>query len=164
MQHANTQDTTTMTIVTDSGFADDTLVAAFSDGTYGEVGLEALAAGLPEDRPETIGLILDVDAPIEPLKPYLAHIDLIKVPFGSFADGRGFSSAVALRRAGFVGTLRATGHIIVDQYAHARRCGFDEVAITKDQAKRQVEAEWLAQVPKINETYQIRLHQADRAA
>jgi uncharacterized protein (DUF934 family) len=68
---------------------------------------------------------------------------MIRVSFPAFSDGRGFTLARHLRGLGYAGRLRATGHIIADQYAMARRCGFDEVEIADDLAARQPEAQWL---------------------
>lgn len=149
-----------MIIVTDAGFSEDGLATAFSEGRYGELTLEQLADGLPSQLPDIVGITFPVDGDMELITSHLQSIHVIKVPFASFADGRGFSIATELRRAGYTGTLRATGHVITDQYAHARRCGFDEVAISDEQAKRQPEDQWLAEVPKINRTYQNRLQQA----
>ena len=42
------------------------------------------------------------------------------------------------------GRLRARGHVLADQYAMARRAGFDEVEIDAALAARQPEAQWLA--------------------
>jgi uncharacterized protein (DUF934 family) len=69
---------------------------------------------------------------------------MIRVDFPSFADGRGFGIAVRLRQMGFTGRLRARGHVLADQYAMARRSGFDEVEISTDLAARQPEDQWLA--------------------
>lgn len=164
MQHNEMTKVEPLIIVSDNGFAEDDLVAGFARGQYGEITPDDLAAGVPANRPRTLGITIDVEAPLDSVVAHLDALDVIKIPFASFGDGRGFSLAVELRRAGFTGRLRATGHVIVDQYAHARRCGFDEVAITKQQAERQPEHQWRVEVPKINETYQIRLHQAGRAA
>ena len=55
---------------------------------------------------------------------------LIVVQFPSFTDGRGFSIIRALRRhLGFNGELRASGHILPDQYAFLLQCGVDTVEI-----------------------------------
>lgn len=70
-------------------------------------------------------------------------IDMIRIPFPGFADGRGFTLARLLRRRGFAGRLRAVGHVIADQYAMARRCGFDEVEISDELAQRQPQDQWL---------------------
>ena len=49
-----------------------------------------------------------------------------------------------LRLMGFTGRLRARGHVIADQYAMARRAGFDEVEISAELAARQPEDQWRA--------------------
>ena len=40
--------------------------------------------------------------------------------------------------------LRATGRLIADQYAMARRVGFDEVQVAPDIAARQPQEQWRA--------------------
>ena len=52
---------------------------------------------------------------------------MIRIAFPSFADGRGLTLARRLRLLGYAGRLRAAGHVLADQYAMARRAGFDEV-------------------------------------
>ena len=70
-------------------------------------------------------------------------VGLIKVAFPSFSDGRGFTLARLLRLNGYTGRLRAAGHVIADQYAMARRSGFDEVEISDDLAARQPADQWI---------------------
>ncbi|MDP5308028.1 DUF934 domain-containing protein [Paracoccus spongiarum] len=70
--------------------------------------------------------------------------DLLAIDFPAFTDGRGFSLARRLRELGFRGRLRATGGLIADQYAMARRVGFDEVEIPAERAARQPADQWLA--------------------
>jgi uncharacterized protein (DUF934 family) len=70
-------------------------------------------------------------------------IAMIRVAFPSFADGRGFTLARHLRARGYAGRLRAKGPVISDQYAMARRAGFDEVEIPDELAQRQPAAEWV---------------------
>ena len=72
------------------------------------------------------------------------HHDLVAIDFPTMLDGRGFSLARRLRALGFDGRLRATGALIADQYAMARRVGFNEVEITADLARRQPQQQWLA--------------------
>lgn len=72
------------------------------------------------------------------------HRSLIAIDFPSFSDGRGFSLARRLRELGYTGKLRAEGRLIADQYAMARRVGFDEVAVAPDIAARQPQEQWLA--------------------
>jgi uncharacterized protein (DUF934 family) len=76
------------------------------------------------------------------LARWLPRLDLISILFPKSADGRGFSMARRLRRLGFKGELRATGHVIPDQYALALSCGFDTVEISDALAVRQPEAHW----------------------
>ena len=82
---------------------------------------------------------------------------MIRVDFPSFADGRGFTIARRLRLMGFTGRLRAKGHVIADQYAMARRSGFDEVEIDDALAARQPEDQWLARANWKQHDYQARL-------
>ena len=49
-----------------------------------------------------------------------------------------------LREQGFSGRIRATGALIADQYAMARRVGIDEVQIPAELARRQPQEQWLA--------------------
>ena len=82
---------------------------------------------------------------------------MIRVEFPSSADGRGFTIAARLRRFGYQGHLRAKGHVLADQYAMARRSGFDDVQIEDALAKRQPEAQWLARANWQAHDYQKRL-------
>jgi uncharacterized protein (DUF934 family) len=83
------------------------------------------------------------DAP-EAVQPYLVGLHTIHVAFPAFNDGRAFTIARRLRALGFAGTLHAVGPVIADQYAMARRVGFDGVIIPPALAARQPEAQWLA--------------------
>ncbi|MBU3028602.1 DUF934 domain-containing protein [Paracoccus marinaquae] len=69
---------------------------------------------------------------------------LVAIEFPATTDGRGFSLARRLRGLGYQGRLRATGKLIADQYAMARRVGFDEVQIGPELAARQPQEQWLA--------------------
>ncbi|QDC09387.1 DUF934 domain-containing protein [Oceanicola sp. D3] len=138
----------TNVIVTDTGFAADDWahpVTPLAELENTEAGAPALAVDLaPGDDPAALQSRLD-------------GIDLIRIAFPSFADGRGFTHAKALRRMGFAGRLRAAGHVISDQYAMARRCGFDEVEISPDLAARQPEAEWKFRADWQAHDYQSRM-------
>lgn len=74
----------------------------------------------------------------------LRGVELVRIAFPKFADGRGFTLARRLRAMGYAGRLRASGHVLADQYAMARRSGFDEVEIPASLAARQDEAQWRA--------------------
>ena len=134
-------------IITDIGFAPDDWTAPF-------VALADLAAN--DDGHALAVDLASTDDPAQ-LRDRLAHIDLIRVAFPSFSDGRGFTMARTLRQMGYCGRLRAAGHVIADQYAMARRDGFDEVEISADLALRQPEADWLARANWRSHDYQKRL-------
>ncbi|WP_323763469.1 DUF934 domain-containing protein [Marinovum sp.] len=87
----------------------------------------------------------------------LAGLRMIRVDFPSFADGRGFTIARLLRLKGYTGRLRARGHVLADQYAMARRSGFDEVEISADLAARQPEDQWQFRADWQGHDYQSRL-------
>lgn len=94
---------------------------------------------------------IDQDAPVvlapdtDPATlPDRMHHPLIAIDFPAFNDGRGFTLARMLRELGYKGTLRASGRLIADQYAMARRVGFDEVQVAADIAARQPQEQWLA--------------------
>ena len=108
-------------IVTDQGF-----VSAGSESDAAAARSEAEVMTLPSD---SNAREVDFDGAA-----------LVRVEFPSFSDGRGFTIARELRQRGFTGHLRASGHVIADQYAMARRSGFDlgadivemDIAPTKD--------------------------------
>ena len=91
------------------------------------------------------------------VEPYLPGLTLIRVAFPAFNDGRAFTIARRLRMAGYAGTLRALGPVIADQYAMARRVGFDSVEIPDDLALRQPEAQWKFRANWQAHDYQSRL-------
>ena len=100
---------------------------------------------------------LDLASDTDPVGLDFDGISMIRVDFPSFADGRGFTIARQLRLRGYTGRLRARGHMIADQYAMARRAGFDEVEINATLAQRQPEADWLARADWQSGDYQARL-------
>ncbi len=111
---------------------------------------------LPVDQ---VGLAVELAPDADPtmLSDRLSAIDLIRVRFPEFADGRGFTIARVLRMMGFSGRIRAGGHVIADQYAMARRAGFDEVEIDDELAARQPEEQWLRRADWRSHDYQARL-------
>jgi uncharacterized protein (DUF934 family) len=114
-------------IVTDTGFAP---APALNTVPLADIAAHSGAVDLTQtDQPEA-------------LIPYLSDLHLIRVAFPAFNDGRAFTIARRLRVLGYTGTLRALGPVIADQYAMARRVGFDEVEIPDDLAARQPQAQW----------------------
>ena len=117
-------------IVTDAGFAPDTFPLEIK--ALADLAADGVAVDLgPTDSPAT-------------LADRLAQLRLIRIAFPAFNDGRGFTLARDLRRMGYTGTLRAAGQILADQYAMARRAGFDEVEISDSLAARQPWPHWQA--------------------
>lgn len=132
-------------IITDTGFAADTWDRGFTD-------LTELPAN---DTPCCVDVPSDADP--AGLANRMNEIEMIRVDFPSSADGRGFTIARRLRLMGFTGRLRAKGHVLADQYAMARRSGFDEVEIDDELAARQPEDQWLARADWKSHNYQARL-------
>lgn len=89
----------------------------------------SLTAFLDQSNATAVRLESNEDA--RQLLPYLDRLTLIEVAFPAFRDGRGFSAARILREAGFTGTLRAQGDVLIDQLSHMVRCGFDAFAPNK---------------------------------
>lgn len=112
---------------------------------------------LPIDVP--LGVRFDVSADPADLRPWFDKVSLVILPFGSSADGRGFSLARQLRQLGYKGRIRADGHVLVDQFRAALRVGIDEIAISDDQAARNPEDQW--RTVHHAEGYQTRLFAAE---
>ncbi len=130
-------------IVTDAGFGPDRYEHSFTPLDTAGDAATALHLG-PDTDPTRLPEIA-------------ARAEAIRVEFPSFADGRGFTLAQRLRQLGFRGRLRAQGHVLSDQYAMARRAGFDEVEISDDLAARQPEQDWLSRAHWQAHDYQARL-------
>ncbi|RYI35591.1 MAG: DUF934 domain-containing protein [Acetobacteraceae bacterium] len=117
----------TNVIVTDAGFtpAQERPVVALADLTA-----DATAVDLAQtDDPAT-------------LEDVLGRLDLIRVAFPAFNDGRAFTIARKLRTMGYRGQLLALGPVIADQYAMLRRVGFDGAEIPAELAARQPVEQW----------------------
>lgn len=148
-----------MPIMTDAGFGvDDWSLIDAEAPIVGKaiVAQDDLATRWDElsGAADAIGVAISNDADVDALAPYLDRIALIAAPFPSFADGRAFSLARRFRAMGYRGTLRATGKIVADQYAYARACGFDEVAVDPAIAERQPEPQWRAMAGSLALGYQ----------
>ncbi|RDE19466.1 DUF934 domain-containing protein [Motiliproteus coralliicola] len=72
------------------------------------------------------------DLDVVELEPLLERLSVIAVDFPSFADGRAFSQARLLRRAGFKGQIRASGDVTRDRLRFMHRCGIDAMEIAED--------------------------------
>ncbi len=122
-------------IVTDTGFTNDNWTDGFQAWDDTNLTRSHREAGYAIDMANT--------ADPENLIPFFTDAAMIRIAFPNSADGRGFTLARHLRLLGYTGRLRAYGHVLADQYAMARRCGFDEIEISTDMATRQPEQQWL---------------------
>ena len=139
------------TIVNDLGFVRNEWSTDFLN--WDEINLDIASIGPGEalDVPNTLSG--------EELIPAFENIALIRIAFPAHTDGRGFTLARRLRLLGYRGRLRAHGHLLADQYSIARRCGFDEVEIDAELARRQPENQWRLNSDWSRFDYQSRLRQ-----
>ena len=76
------------------------------------------------------GIQLNSDESLDEITDDILYFSLIQFNFLSFKDGRPFSIAKTLRKKfNFKKEIRASGHILPDQYIFLIRCGFDTVEI-----------------------------------
>ena len=131
------------TIVTDAGFAPEDWNAPFVP--LADVANHSGAVDLANtDDPEA-------------LVPWFDQIKLVRIAFPAYSDGRGFTIGRRLRMLGYTGRLRAGGRLVADQYAMARRTGFDEVEVAPDIAERQPADQWLFRANWREHDYQSKL-------
>ena len=76
------------------------------------------------------GIQLNSDESLDEISDDILYFSLVQFNFLSFKDGRPFSTAKTLRKKlNFKNEIRASGHILPDQYIFLIRCGFDTVEI-----------------------------------
>ena len=76
------------------------------------------------------GIQLNSDESLDEITDDVLYFSLVQFNFLSFKDGRPFSIAKTLRKKfNFKKEIRASGHILPDQYIFLIRCGFDTVEI-----------------------------------
>ena len=79
------------------------------------------------------GIQLNSDESLDEITDDILYFSLIQFNFLSFKDGRPFSIAKTLRnKLNFKNEIRASGHILPDQYIFLIRCGFDTVEIEEE--------------------------------
>jgi uncharacterized protein (DUF934 family) len=116
---------------------------------------EALQDALDARAPgQSIGVLLPNSVPFAALAPFLPRLSLVAIAFPAYGDGRGFSLARQIRRAGFDGEIRASGPLIADQFAYALTCGFDTIELPEASAARQPVPQWLHARASFSATYQ----------
>ncbi len=76
------------------------------------------------------GIQINSDESLDEIIDDISNFSLIQLNFLSFKDGRPFSIARSLRKKfNFKNEIRASGHILPDQYIFLIRCGFSTVEI-----------------------------------
>jgi uncharacterized protein (DUF934 family) len=79
------------------------------------------------------GVIWPNNLKVGELAPYVEGLAVIALVFPTFKDGRAYSQARILREQyRFGGELRATGHVLRDQFLFMLRAGFDTFEVVKD--------------------------------
>jgi uncharacterized protein (DUF934 family) len=105
---------------------------ALPDGTPALLSLARLLREALRGRAPT-GVELPPDADPAALAPLLGGLALVVLRLPKHRDGRAFSQARALReKLGFRGEIRATGHVLPDQYPLLLRCGVTTVEVPED--------------------------------
>ncbi|MBJ7420211.1 MAG: DUF934 domain-containing protein [Rhodoferax sp.] len=89
---------------------------------------QAVSAGDPTDATH---VRVANDAQVHSLA--LEGIACIELDFPKFTDGRAFSQAHVLRRRGFVGDIRASGDVLIDQLLQLQRSGFSSAVLREGQ-------------------------------
>ena len=85
---------------------------------------------------KNIGIKLNSDESISMIKDDIDFFEMIQFNFITFKDGRPFSEAKKLRvEFKFLNEIRASGHILPDQYIFLLRCGFSSVEIETSKKK-----------------------------
>ena len=78
-----------------------------------------------------VGVELTGGDAVEDLKPWIDRLGLVVLRFGTFKDGRLFTSARMLRqRLKFTGDIRAAGDFLPDQVVFMLRTGVSSLEVT----------------------------------
>lgn len=97
------------------------------------VPLARLSEALGRNCDGALGVMLAPDEDVEALRVTLPRVDAVQLSFPIFRDGRAFTQARALREhLHYTGVIRASGHILPDQYEFLLRCGVTEVVVPEN--------------------------------
>lgn len=87
-------------------------------------------------KTKNIGIQINSNESISTIIEDIQYFQLICFNFLTFKDGRPFTYSKKLREIfKFKNQIRATGHILPDQYIFFLRCGFDAFDISEDDSK-----------------------------
>jgi uncharacterized protein (DUF934 family) len=148
-----------MVLVSEGAFVEDSWRRVADEESVPQSGkiivsLSRLVAALERAPRASLGVYVANTTDPSELTPFFSRLALIDIAFPAFTDGRGFSLARLLRRAGFSGELRASGRLTPDQYLHAIGSGFDTVELPDELAERHGEASWAGARKARSLTYQ----------
>ena len=83
-----------------------------------------------ERSPFHLGVELESDDEVDDLAAWLPRLELIRLKFDVFADGRPFSQAKLLReRFAYRGDICAYGEVLRDQLSFMQRCGINQFSL-----------------------------------
>lgn len=128
-----------MQLIRDGKIAEDRFVKILDDSPIPDdvpvvVPAERYLANAEEfdRRTSPTGVLWPNNRRISELAPHLDHVATVALQFPTFRDGRAYSQARQLREQyGFRGELRATGHVLRDQFLFMSRAGFDSYEVSK---------------------------------
>ncbi len=83
-----------------------------------------------------LGLLFSPADRLEDALPLLGLIAVVAVDFPKYTDGRGFSHAARLVRAGFGGEIRAVGEVLIDEIPFLRRVGITAFEVRNETTRR----------------------------
>ncbi len=106
-----------------------------------------------------IGVRLEPGDDIAAIADALDDLPIVALSFPAYTDGRSYSKAVHLRRAGYDGPIRAVGDVLYDQVDHMIRTGFSELVITNAPTIARLER---AELPGIDHRYQPSLDEEQK--
>lgn len=73
---------------------------------------------------------------VRALAEHVGRLGLVVLDFPKYTDGRAYSQARILREElGYIGELRATGNVLLDQLLFMQRCGFDAFEMARADAE-----------------------------
>lgn len=92
--------------------------------------MKLIAATDSASTTNTLEIANDADLAVLAAEGAFDGLQRIDLSFPKFTDGRAFSQAVLLRRRfGFVGDIRATGDVLIDQLVQMARSGFTSAVL-----------------------------------
>ncbi|WP_149539827.1 DUF934 domain-containing protein [Siccirubricoccus phaeus] len=125
-----------MPLLEDGRLVDDAWVSVADDAVLPDSPAILSLARLRRDAAELasrrapLGLVLPPEVAVAEIADLLPLLSLVALVLPKFRDGRAFTQARALREQhGFTGEIRATGHVIPDQYLALLRCGVSTVEV-----------------------------------